>query len=665
MTFWTRRPDYPKLTEPDPPECLLGRWVADPYRWMEDERHPALSGWLAAQTELTERLLRGHDRDRWRTLFDSLTPNGQTLPSVRVGSRCYRLESDGGPHPVLTMAHQGRQSTLYDPNAGATGGQPRRIARWTPDPFGRLVAVEVHEGGDESGQVLLVDAVTGAPVSTLWPAASHAAVAWSADRICYVAGKRGHQRLACRTVPDGTDAFLDIPVTAPNRLEVLASPDGRWLLLLTRATLGDAPTLWVASWEAGEPSWRRVLFGPTRALAWTFGFDDDLYVADDSGSLLRFDLIERELLAKKLVAGGAGVIDGVCALRGGALVGVRRAGFERLVQVLRPGAKEPVTLARWFGRLRLGQVSAPEGNAVQVTVEDPVHGFWHAWVDEKTERLPVPHGTRLRLELATSHDGQRVPVTICDPETDPGGPLPMVLLVYGGFGLDTDPAYEPALAAWLRSGGRVGWIHARGGSELGRWWAEAGRGPGKVRTVEDVCAAVGHLVETGQTTERQVAIIGASNGGLVVAAAVALRPEQFAAAVCVNPLTDMVRYPSAGLGALWLTEYGDPAEPGELDTLLSYSPYHRVAAGRRYPAVLLAAGTNDSRVPPWHAWKLCAMLQSSTSSARPVLLDTDFASGHNGRDRDRAALLAASTLTLLGRATGLAPEKTSVRVSVA
>ena len=656
QTFWMQKPDYPSVTQTNPAEQILGRSVADPYRWMEDDRHPAMPGWLASQNDLTDRLLRGSDRDQWRKLLDELEPLGQVLTSVRVGSRCYQMENLGDTQAVLTVRHHKQKSVLFDPNAGGNGSHLKKIVRWVVDPDGRMIAVEVHEGGDEKGAVLLIDALTGESIGRLSPAAAYATVAWSPERICYVTGERGHHRLACRTIPAGADEFVDVPVAAPTRLQVTASPDGRWLLLITRATLGDAPTLWVASWDSAKPTWHRIHFGQARACAWTMGFGDDLYVADDSRSLFRFDLTEPELRATALTSGEDGAIDGMRVLRGGALVCVRHVGFERIVQIRRPDSEEPVTLVRWLGRLRLGQTSLPEGDAVQLCFEDPVHGFWRPWVTEHTEDLSAPGHARLRLEVATSPDGQQVPITICDPDADSGASLPTVLFVYGGFGLNAEPTYEPALAAWLRSGGRVGWIHARGGSELGQPWAEAGRGAGKARTVEDVCAAAAHLVKTGQTTAGKVAILGASNGGLVAAAAVALRPQQFAAAVCVNPLTDMVRYPLAGLGQLWLTEYGDPAEPANLDTLLSYSPYHQVSEGRRYPAVLLAVGTNNSRVPAWHAWKLCALLQRNTRSELPVLLDTDFSSGHNGRDYDKAMQLAASTLTLLGRTTGLTPK---------
>jgi prolyl oligopeptidase len=105
---------------------------------------------------------------------------------------------------------------------------------------------------------------------------------------------------------------------------------------------------------------------------------------------------------------------------------------------------------------------------------------------------------------------------------------------------------------------------------------------------------------------------GGSNGGLLVGAAITQRPELFAACVCSAPLLDMVRYEKFGLGETWNTEYGSAAVPEELGWLLSYSPYHRVAAGTAYPSVLFTVFTNDTRVHPMHAYKMCAALQHAT-----------------------------------------------------
>jgi prolyl oligopeptidase len=115
---------------------------------------------------------------------------------------------------------------------------------------------------------------------------------------------------------------------------------------------------------------------------------------------------------------------------------------------------------------------------------------------------------------------------------------------------------------------------------------------------------------------------------LLVAAVITQRPDLFRAAVAGVPLTDMVRYPRFLIAKLWIPEYGDPDSPRDLETLLAYSPYHRVEHGVRYPAVLVTTAESDTRVDPLHARKFVAALQHASSSRRPVLLRTERDAGH-------------------------------------
>jgi prolyl oligopeptidase len=126
-----------------------------------------------------------------------------------------------------------------------------------------------------------------------------------------------------------------------------------------------------------------------------------------------------------------------------------------------------------------------------------------------------------------------------------------------------------------------------------------------------------------------------------------------AAAACMAPLTDMARYHLSGLGEWWLDEFGDPTVPTELDWLLDYSPYHQVRSGTHYPAVLLVAEDDDERVDPAHARKMCAALQRSSVSGRPVLLRVHAAGGHGQRIRERRILRFAEALGFLAHHTGL------------
>jgi len=123
-------------------------------------------------------------------------------------------------------------------------------------------------------------------------------------------------------------------------------------------------------------------------------------------------------------------------------------------------------------------------------------------------------------------------------------------------------------------------------------------------------------------------------------------------------LLDMVRYERFGLGATWNTEYGTAADPEQLGWLLSYSPYHHVVPGTAYPAVLFTVFTNDARVDPVHAYKMCAALQCATSSgpSRPVLLRAEAQVGHGPRAVSRMAGLAGDALAFAARYTGLSLE---------
>jgi prolyl oligopeptidase len=123
--------------------------------------------------------------------------------------------------------------------------------------------------------------------------------------------------------------------------------------------------------------------------------------------------------------------------------------------------------------------------------------------------------------------------------------------------------------------------------------------------------------------------MGRSNGGLLMGAAITQRPELFSAVVCGYPLLDMLRYQNFPVGSFWKTEYGSAEKEQQFNSLLKYSPYHHVKAGTAYPAVLFFTGESDTRVNPLHARKMAALLQSASSSGRPVLLHDSLAGGHS------------------------------------
>jgi prolyl oligopeptidase len=167
----------------------------------------------------------------------------------------------------------------------------------------------------------------------------------------------------------------------------------------------------------------------------------------------------------------------------------------------------------------------------------------------------------------------------------------------------------------------------RGGGEYGEQWHHAGRLTTKQNCYDDFIACADHLVSTKITSRERLAIMGRSNGGLMMGAVLTQRPDLARAVLAAVPVLDMLRSETTPNGIYNVPEFGSVEDPEQFRALLGYSPYHHVVDETAYPAVLLTAGENDPRVEVWHAKKMTARLQQATSSDRPVLLRVS-AGGH-------------------------------------
>lgn len=193
---------------------------------------------------------------------------------------------------------------------------------------------------------------------------------------------------------------------------------------------------------------------------------------------------------------------------------------------------------------------------------------------------PVVGGAVTRQVAFPSADGTTVRMFVISPTGRPDRPRPALLTGYGGFGRTMSPRYRAQVLAWVRAGGVFAWAGLRGGGEEGEAWHRAGSGENKQNTFDDFAAAADLLTTAGWTAPGRLAIMGGSNGGLLVGAALTQRPGTYAAVVCMAPLLDMVRYELSGLGPSWTPEYGSARDPDQLRTLLGYSP---ITASRPEP----------------------------------------------------------------------------------
>jgi prolyl oligopeptidase len=309
-----------------------------------------------------------------------------------------------------------------------------------------------------------------------------------------------------------------------------------------------------------------------------------------------------------------------------------------------------------FGTLEVAPLDAIASDDYFLTVTDfltPTTVYLaHAGSDERVPLKALPgffDATPYEVHQfqAPSKDGTLVPYFVVqrkDARLD--GTNPTVLYGYGGFEVSLKPFYSGITGeAWLKQGGVYVLANIRGGGEFGPRWHQAALKEHRQRAFDDFIAVAQDLVRRKVTSPRHLGIMGGSNGGLLVGAALTQRPDLFNAVVCQVPLLDMRRYGKLLAGASWMGEYGDPDDPQQWNYIGAYSPYHNVFPDKHYPRVLFTTSTRDDRVHPGHARKMVAKM---AAQGHDVLYWENMEGGHAGAaNNDQQARMWALTYTFL------------------
>jgi len=229
-----------------------------------------------------------------------------------------------------------------------------------------------------------------------------------------------------------------------------------------------------------------------------------------------------------------------------------------------------------------------------------------------------------------SKDATAVPMFIVhrrDLAMDGGAPT--LLYGYGGFNISATPSFSEGIVAWLEQGGIFAEACLRGGGEYGEDWHRAGMLENKQNVFDDFHAAAEFLIREKYTASRHLAIMGGSNGGLLVAACMLQRPKLYGAVVCRVPVIDMLRYHKFTVGRYWIGEYGNAeADPDHFKFMYAYSPLHNVRAGVDYPPTLIMTADTDDRVVPAHAFKFMATLEEHYRGENPIIMRIEMKAGH-------------------------------------
>jgi prolyl oligopeptidase len=643
----------------------------DPYRFLEDATDARTREWSERQGGLVDTARAGWaDRAALRSDLAGLFAVG------RVGAPCWRGERSFAmrrepdqDHAVLTVTEpSGERRTLVDPVAIDPDGTTT-LDVWRPDHAGDLLAYGLSHGGTEWAEIRVLDVTTGAVVDGPIDRTRHPSIAWLPGGAGFFYPRfEPDDELVQRihlhklgTDPAGDTEVFGAGLPHATYLSADTSDDGRWLTVTASRGTDARNDVWLADLTAPKLRFRPIVVGAD-ALTWPF-FDSQggAYVVTNLDAprrrVCRVDPVTGDW--HQLVAEDAEAVIGPVEplAEAGLLVVVRSRHAVSEVTVHELDTGERVRELALPGVGSVDELSArPGGTAVWLTYTDCTTPACVLRADAATGELATvdrPPGAgpaaaiRTRQVVYPSYDGTPVRMFLIEPADGGSGPRPTILYGYGGFAIPMTPAYAPRIQAWVARGGVYAIANLRGGSEEGEAWHRAGMREHKQNVFDDFAAASDWLVASGLTTRDRLGIAGRSNGGLLVGAALTRHPEKYAAAVCVAPLLDMLRYHHFGLGELWTGEYGSPDDPAEAPWLRAYSPYHHVAAGVAYPATLFVVFEGDSRVDPLHARKMCALLQASTAGPGPILIRREAGVGHSTRAVSRDVELAADELAFL------------------
>lgn len=681
---------YPAAARQNIVSELDGQRIPDPYRWLEEAASPETLRWTEEQDAYyrAERS-RWPDTDRFEADLAALAAVDRAkTPKVRRGRLFLERQEAGWDHPVLFVRDGEAEWPLVDVRALDSCGSTVLDA-WEPSVEGDRLAYQVSGGGNEDSVLWVLDAVTGRVLDGPIDRVRRTSVGWlpGGDAFYYVGHLTGempyHRRVYLHTVGSGREA--DVPVFGDGRektqfYSVALTPDGRWLTIICTTGTNPSTDVYLADLSASapdRPDLRPIQEGGqarTRPhIASGTGPHDPIWLRTDRNAARRrlvvcspADSTEgswRELVAERPDA----VLDDLAVLNGpelprpiGLVAWIRHAASEITVHDLTDGRELGAVPLPGTGTIGAFSVRPEGGHEAWFSYTDFTTPARTLHYDARTGRVapwgpepgPVAGGVT-NQETYHSADGTTVRMFVISPTGRPDHPRPAILTGYGGFGWSMSPRFSALTAAWCRAGGIVAVACLRGGGEEGTEWHRGGRGRHKPNTFDDFAAAADHLVDAGWTKPDRLGIMGGSNGGLVVGVELTRHPEKYAAAVCMSPLLDMVRYELSGLGPSWVSEYGSADNPDDLRVLLSYSPYQHVTDCTGYPPVLFAVFDGDTRVNPLHARKMCAALQHASGTDAPVLFRFERGTGHGPRSTSRAVLLEADCLAFLAYHLGL------------
>lgn len=677
---------YPASRRDDVVDSFFGEPVLDPYRWLENDvrRDAEVAAWVESQNDVTAGYLgtipgREIYLERLKAWFD----HERVSPPHKRGNRYFftraaRLENQAALYVREGVA--GADRLLINPNTWSDDGAAA-LAEWSPSQDGAYVAYAIQDSGTDWRTIQVLDVDSGEVLDDRVEWGRFTQIAWTHDGSgffyarypepdddsSFIAGVANHAiYFHALGTPQSQDRLLYATPDQSDLLHIFGvTDDGRYVVIYsTRGSSSN--TLAVVDLEAADWAPRTLISTLENEWSVAGNVGTTFFVMTTQGAerrkIVTVDIAAADLEFIDLVGEDADVLTSAAILGGHLLATYMHDVKTAIRRFTLDGQPDGVVALPGIGAAGgfQGDQDDDEAFFVFTSFNAPTTIYRYDVASNTATVWAEPEApidlNRIVVEqqFVTSRDGTKFPMFIVRRD-DVTGPAPTLLYAYGGFGISLLPVYSPARLAWVEQGGVLAVANLRGGGEYGKPWHDAGRGVGKQNVFDDFIAAGEHLIAHGITPEDGLAIQGDSNGGLLIGAVVNQRPELFAAALAGVGVMDMLRFNQFTGGQFWVEEFGDPVQEADFRNLLGYSPYHNIAAGRAYPAILATTADTDDRVVPGHTFKYIAALQAADVGPKPHLVRIETRAGHGaGKPLDKVMAEVADQWAFAAYWTGLA-----------
>ena len=659
----TCAPKIPDTRRDNTVDNYFGTQVADPYRWLEDDASDETAQWVQAQNKVTNHYLKGIPgrKQLLNRLLDVANYEKVGLPALKKNGKWYYFCNNGLQNQSVLYeldSPQSKPRVFLDPNTLSDDGTVALKGTFFSHD-GKYMAYTISRSGSDWEEIFVIETATGKQLDDHIEWAKFTEAAWRGDGFYYSAYDKPTDEHAYSGKNEGHKIYYH-KIGTPQSQDVLFYQNLKEPLRFYQASVNQEETM-LFLYEDGADIGNNLYVMDLRPDAKNKEFvqitkdmKNTCIQAETDGDMIylytNVDAPLNKLVVtnisnprewKDVIPEGKSVLDEVSFIADDFIIALysQDASTHAYLYDRNDG--------RMVEELKLPGVGSA---SFSTKIHEPwcyysyssftTPGTIYEWNIE-TGNSTVYKQPKTSFDLSdfetvqvffNSKDGTRIPMFLTYRKgIKLDGNNPVYLYGYGGFNISLPPSFSSTRIPFLESGGIYAQVNLRGGSEYGEAWHLAGTKMQKQNVFDDFISAAEWLIAQGYTSTSKLAIVGGSNGGLLVGACMTQRPDLFAVAIPEVGVMDMLRYHKFTIGWNWAPDYGTSEDSEEMFRYLyGYSPLHNLKPGTVYPATLVTTADHDDRVVPAHSFKFAATLQACNAGPNPTLIRIDTKAGHGG-----------------------------------